>query len=402
MPYGEAISFIFIPMVFLGLYNLFNTEKNHYYLIFGASGLIICHNISAVLVAIFSLIYCIVNIKNIFSTRVKKGLIIDIAFILLITSFFWMPLLETKHITDYRVYEKNSMTSEEKFFGQNLSLKKLFITPKGAIYIYEIGLPVILMLMFSILTFKKMEENKKEYLFFLLSGIVTTFMATKYFPWKILPSSVYIIQFSWRMLMLSNFFFAIVCSINMSNVIKKFNLKDVIILSSICIVYIFSKYYLIRVSDEVVNVKDYPIYPVSGQNDEWLPGMGRLEYLPSKAYENSFYIATRDSNSIALEGECEITDETKLGTYLSLKISTKDEDVLLELPYIYYPGYEIRFDGIVLKPQESKNGFLACKIPKEEKGTIEINYTGTKIMNITKFLSGISFIVYSVYVWRKH
>lgn len=33
---GEAISFVFIPMVFLGLYNLFNTEKNHYYLIFGA------------------------------------------------------------------------------------------------------------------------------------------------------------------------------------------------------------------------------------------------------------------------------------------------------------------------------------------------------------------------------
>lgn len=32
--FGEAISFIFIPMVFLGLYNLFNTEKNHYYLIF--------------------------------------------------------------------------------------------------------------------------------------------------------------------------------------------------------------------------------------------------------------------------------------------------------------------------------------------------------------------------------
>lgn len=32
---GEAMSFIFIPLVFLGLYNLFNTEKNHYYLIFG-------------------------------------------------------------------------------------------------------------------------------------------------------------------------------------------------------------------------------------------------------------------------------------------------------------------------------------------------------------------------------
>lgn len=32
---GECMAFVFLPMVFLGLYNLFNTEKNHYYLIFG-------------------------------------------------------------------------------------------------------------------------------------------------------------------------------------------------------------------------------------------------------------------------------------------------------------------------------------------------------------------------------
>lgn len=34
---GEACGFVFIPLVFLGLYNLFNTEKNHYYLILGAA-----------------------------------------------------------------------------------------------------------------------------------------------------------------------------------------------------------------------------------------------------------------------------------------------------------------------------------------------------------------------------
>ena len=33
---GEFMSFMFVPLVFLGLYNLFNTEENHYYLTFGA------------------------------------------------------------------------------------------------------------------------------------------------------------------------------------------------------------------------------------------------------------------------------------------------------------------------------------------------------------------------------
>lgn len=33
---GEFVSFIFIPLVFLGLYNLFYTTENHYYLTIGA------------------------------------------------------------------------------------------------------------------------------------------------------------------------------------------------------------------------------------------------------------------------------------------------------------------------------------------------------------------------------
>ena len=33
---GEFMSFMFVPLVFLGLYNLFNTQENYYYLTFGA------------------------------------------------------------------------------------------------------------------------------------------------------------------------------------------------------------------------------------------------------------------------------------------------------------------------------------------------------------------------------
>jgi len=34
---GEAMAFVFVPLVFWGLYRLFNTEKNHYQLIFRSS-----------------------------------------------------------------------------------------------------------------------------------------------------------------------------------------------------------------------------------------------------------------------------------------------------------------------------------------------------------------------------
>lgn len=399
---GELGAFVFIPMVFLGLYNLFHTENNHYYLIFGAAGLILSHNISAVLTAIFAVIYCLWNGKNLTSTRVKKGLLLDFIAILLITSFYWMPFLETKFYTDYRVYEKDAMATQESFLYHTLDLKDLLITPNDTDFVFEIGLPVILMLVFSVMTFRRLEENKKEYLLFLIFGLISSWMATKYFPWKWLPECFYIIQFPWRMLVYTSFFFAIVASINMTTVIKKFQTKDVFIIGTICVLYIFSKYYMIPYSDIVPYSEQYEIMSVSGQNNEWLPGMGRLEYLPSRAYQNTFYLATRKPEILVMQGNCQIQQKIKKGAYMTVKIETQKENVLLELPFINYPGYTVRFDGMVKEIFETENGMIGCNIEADENGELEIMYTGTLIMNVSKIISMISFVLYLGYVWKKH
>lgn len=337
-----------------------------------------------------------------FTTRVKKGLIIDIVFILLITSFFWVPLLETKFSTNYRVYEQDAMSTKESFLSCTLAINDLFITKQGNLFVFEIGLPVILMLAFSILTFRKLEENKKEYVFFLLAGLTSIWMTTKYFPWKFLPNGVYIIQLPWRMLVFSTFFFSIVASLNMATLIRKFNGKDVLMITMICILYIATRYGAIPYAEEVLNVQDYPISAVTGHENEWLPGMGRLEYLPSKAYENTFYIATRQDEIFTLEGDCEIREYAKSGTDLTAKIATQEKNAKLELPYIYYPGYTVRFDGMLIDTFETENGFLGCNIMNQEQGELEIEYTGTNLMKITKILSIFALIAYIVYVWKKH
>ena len=60
---GEFASFVFIPLVFLGLYNLFNTTENNYYLGVGAIGLILTHNLSAIITALVAIIYLIIHFK---------------------------------------------------------------------------------------------------------------------------------------------------------------------------------------------------------------------------------------------------------------------------------------------------------------------------------------------------
>lgn len=336
--------------------------------------MLLSHNIFTILTAIFAGIYCILNLRSITRTRVKKGIMIDFIWILLITFFYWGPFLETKFFTNYQVFEKDAMATQESVLQNALSLEDLFITPSSEHYVFEIGIPVILMLVFSIMTIRRLKENRKEYLFFLISGLVSLWMATKYFPWKWLPNSFYIIQFPWRMLLPVAFFFSIVCSINMATLIRNFNSKDVLIIVFICMIYLFSRYGYMPYSENIIDVKDYEIVRVSGQNGEWLPGMGRLEYLPSKAYQNSFYLATRDNGIVVLEGTCEIQEETKMGKNLSAKVSTAEQKTNLELPYLYYPGYLVKLDGVSLEITETENGFLGIYLDENEQGKLEIEY----------------------------
>lgn len=85
---GEYLSFIFIPIVFLGLYNIFFNEDNPYYLAIGTIGLILTHNISTMLVGIFAFLYLIANCGKLKKETVRKELFLNILITLIITSFF--------------------------------------------------------------------------------------------------------------------------------------------------------------------------------------------------------------------------------------------------------------------------------------------------------------------------
>ena len=75
-------------------------------LIVGAVGLILTHLIVTMYTAIFAIIYLIINYKKLKNKLVIKKLIVSILFILIITAFFWMPLLEHKNSAEYEVFKE--------------------------------------------------------------------------------------------------------------------------------------------------------------------------------------------------------------------------------------------------------------------------------------------------------
>lgn len=272
---GEYISFIFIPLVFLGLYRLFFTEKKTHHLAIGAIGLILTHNLSTVIVAIFAMFYVVYNLEKLQDKKILKKLLINILFVVLITSFYWIPLLQTRFSSNYQVYKPGMMSTSEKTAGHGLKLNQLFVTMNDGSYVFELGPHILIMVALSIMTFRVMRpEFKGQYILFLVSGLLCLWMSTKYFPWKYLPDELSVIQFPWRMLMPAAFFLSFVCAINMYAIIKKFNYKDVMVISVIAILYIIAFFSVLVFYEEnpLTNIEKITLGKFSGKEFEVVAG----------------------------------------------------------------------------------------------------------------------------------
>lgn len=237
------------------------------------------------------------------------------------------------------------MATPSSVQSQGLTLKQFIITENG--YVFEVGVHILIMLCFTIPVFRVVSPRlKKEYIFFLSIGILSGFMTTKYFPWKFLGECLAMIQFPWRLMTVSNFCFAIVCSINMGIVIKRFNLKDACLLGIIAIAFAGSLHSFIPISKEdVVEVEKYEgIGFVSGKQGDTLAGQGKSEYLPKKAYDNLFYVASRENEVMILDGRGYVKKFSKNGNKLNCELEIYEDKTVFEFPYIYYPGYKVTLD----------------------------------------------------------
>ena len=135
------------------------------------------------------------------------------------------------------------------------------------------------------------------------------------------------------------------------------------------------------------------------------------DYLPLNAIlKQHTYMIYRTDNVYVLEGEATIENENKEALNMKFDIIDASKNSVLELPYIFYPGYNVTLkqDNEIstnLYTEESENGFLKVTLPEDvKKGIITIKYTGKTIEKISYIISAFSligFISYIVYYKNK-
>lgn len=407
---GEFTAFVFMPIVFQGLYNLLNGDgKKHFYIALGAIGLILSHTISTLYTALFCIIYIIFNIKKFFNKEVIKKCIINLIFILLISSFFLIPMLEFKGQAKYAIFEPDIMKTSGKYTQNNTIELWQLLKDKGEEngVSFVVGIPTLIMFCIGILSYSHIDKSKRNFWIenFIL-GIIALFMCTKFFPWLYMPQLLSNIQYPWRMVGFAMFFLTPVFAMNIYYLLKKIKKDAIQKIVYILIILIIATFTVYRLSnyqavdqglDEKYEnmIKDDPIISHFNLN---------RDYLPYKALrKQTTYLQTRTDTVYVLKGNATIKNENKKALDLTFEVYEANEDTILELPYFFYPGYNVilEYDGNIVKidTTESENGFVQIILPKDiEKGTVTLKYTGTTLEKVSYAISAVSLIGLAVYI----
>lgn len=421
---GEFTAYIFFPMLFHGLFNLLKGDgKKHYYIAIAAIGLILTHTISTEYSAIFALLYIIFNFKQLKNKGVIRKIVINVIFILAITTFFTVPLMEHKILGNYVIFNSTSMKSlPSDVQNSTIKISQLFkdIGEVNGVS-FKIGIPLIILTLLGIVSYKKVDKNiRSEYITFTVIAMISLAMVTKLFPWIIMPKTLTTLQFAWRLLAFFEFALSIICAINLyyfiDTICKKSskNSKDtkvhtktenlynmlllfaiiVIITSMMKIDYNYSYEKEKFLTDEEYETK------INEKNSIW--SINR-EYLPEKVDVKKLgksYLDYRENRVYVLDGNSTITNEKKKGLQLEFDIENYKANTILELPYIYYLGYTVTTEqNEKVQMFESDNGMLAIKLDENiESAHITVKYTGTTIEKVSYLISAISIITFIGYV----
>lgn len=205
--------------------------------------------------------------------------------------------------------------------------------------------------------------------------------------------------------MFFEFAMSIICAINLYTLIsKKENIEGaLLILSVILIVLTMQKtnYKFEIDAGKSLTDEEYENKVLSQQT---LSHMAiNREYLPLNAMKQNYeYLNTRENKVYVLSGTVEINNECKNGLKLKFNIANSEKETILELPYLYYLGYEatVNYNGeqYKLKTFESDNGFVAIQLNDLQDAEIFVEYKGTTLEKVAYAISAGMLVLFIGYV----
>jgi len=395
--FAESFVFPFLPMIFLGIHYLFQKQSKKFYLYFviGYVCLINSHLVMAMYITFFVGLILLLNYKKTFQKEILKSFILATIIVILLSLPYLIPLLEHKILGDYAVFTPHYMASIDYVSRNRLRIDELFFNRPHSANEMIFYVNILVSLLFILFCYKHKEWQTKENSW-LIKGIlilspIIIFMTTNLCPWEKFPYILLMLQFPWRLKTILCF----TVSIGAAHAIKywKDNIKSLIII--LCLFSCFFYADKIITSVNFVKIDAYNINISQG-------GVAGREYYPINTINYNDYVTTRTKGIKVKGGNANIIIQKDETPDLEFK-ATNVSNTTLELPRIYYLGYEIiaKNDNETTKIPYYENEYGFIEINLDKDATIIMKYKGTILNRIGNFITIITTILFLFYLLKK-
>lgn len=376
---GEALGYVFLILIAAGLYNLVKEHfSSPYLLVLGFCGVVLSHTISTVFAIVIAVIVCFIYIRTIFREKLFFKLITSAIATLLLTAWYWGPMIEQMSVQQYRY-------SQPWVWAYNKTQTLFTTLGDGKI---ELGTVLTIVLILGSIVAYKCSEIRK---WVIAATIILVIVGNRTF-WVYTEKFTNVVQFPWRLLGVAAFLLFIVLGFMVQKIPKKIPMIAVA-----AILIAFNYWCNIDFFDNDTHLRD--IRPGNLYAEEEGELGGGKEWMPMNESNN---YAREHPNEAVGNNEMYIAGEKQGLTFTFGYSSSNYEAESFEIPYYYYKGYQASYmngsnEGY-LPVSKSINGLVQVQIPEELKNnvntTITVTYKFTLITKICIIVSIFSLIIF--------
>lgn len=374
---GEVLALTFIPLAFVGMWSIFEGDRDKFYLLsLGMSALILSHVLSAFIFSLFIVVYLLFNIRHIISEKTRiVAFFKAIGLTILLCLGFLVPLAE-QVVQQSFTFQTNQVTQLSQEVGTIVDYLNIAIRNSG---FNNLGLLMIGLLFFLALNYDSLAKQAKRLL--MMTGLLL-FVSTSFFPHKLLDNTVMnAIQFPWRLFSLVTFCVCWLFAENYSLIIKKEYWRKLLSygVMAIALVLVFTHGFFVADVERLVTKDQIEQLPSTflGWGNEYIPSDTDLQELIQAPK------TIRNSKGLKLEN---VTFDYG-AVDLDYQIDEKDSKEAIVFPFIYYKGYQAKVNGKMLEAYNSPTFPGLSELRLSGKGTVHFAYYWTKLQLLSAAIS---------------
>lgn len=395
---NEFIAMCFVPLALLSMYKIFFKKEFKYWkmLSISFSLCLLTHLITTLILGIVGVIFFIINIKLISNKEFIKSVSKAILCSILTTSYFLFPMIEQMLSNEFFYTTLPTLDDVVLYSNQTIEKKAILLVGDSISQPALILLNILLIASMVFLSKKAYKITNNRPLLAIVNAffiyIYVFVMQTDIFPWKTIVKIfpvVIKIQFPFRFFILGG----LVYSLMIILAIPKNNYSTYIKIATMILIIVSPK---AIITDRHLDTRSLSIQEINESDNSWYLGFG--EYLPSKIefdYKQYLYKRGNLVNIKYQDGTVESIKRNPEENHASFTIDNSNGNVdYIEMPLIYYKGYDLKNNIANMQIEESSDGFIKVKNIPREKTDIQVYYKGTVVQLISNTIT-VVFLFYT-------